>query len=204
MKAVIGRKIGMTQVFTEAGTATAVTLVKVEPNVVAQVKTGTKDGYEAIQVGLSKKTKAGKSTLGHLKASGLKNAVLREFRSEPTAEGEAALKAGDKLDVSQFEAGEAVTITAVSKGKGFAGTIKRHNFHRGPKSHGGMSYRRPGSIGSMYPQHVMKGKRMAGRMGQDTVTLKKVQVFDVNAEDGILALKGPLPGPNKGIVIIKG
>jgi large subunit ribosomal protein L3 len=119
-------------------------------------------------------------------------------------EGEAALKVGDQLDVTRFEPGDKVQVTGTSKGKGFAGTVKRHNFNTGPKSHGSHNYRQPGSIGSGYPQHVFKGIKMAGRMGGDRVTTKGLKVVSVDAENNLLAISGAIPGPRKGIVMIQG
>ncbi len=207
MKALIGRKLGMTQIFGERGKTQAVTLLQAGPCVVTQVKTAEKDGYNAIQLGFGEAKQLSKPATGHLKGSKSKARYLREFRLEPADDktaAETALKVGDKLEVSQFKAGDEVTIVAISKGKGFAGTIKRYNFSRGPKTHGSMSYRRPGSIGSMYPQKVFKGKKMAGRMGYDRVTLKKMKIAEVKSEERLLAVAGPIPGPRKGLVLIAG
>ena len=201
MKALIGRKLGMTQIFGERGKTQAVTLLQAGPCVVTQVKTSDKDGYTSIQLGFGDAKKLTKPMAGHTKQAGAKPRYLREFRLQQTEDN--APKVGDKLDVSQFEPGQEVTLVAVSRGKGFAGTIKRHNFSRGPKTHGGMSYRRPGSIGSMFPQKVFKGKKMAGRMGGDRVTLKKVKVAEVRPEQQLLAVAGPVPGPARGLVLIE-
>lgn len=198
MKALLARKIGMAQSYGSHGKVEPVTLLVAGPCTVTQIKTADKDGYSAIQVGLGEAKKPGKTASGHLKASGAKSEVLREFRMDDLAD----LKVGDKLDVNQFEVGQTVNIAAISKGKGFAGVIKRHNFQRGPKSHGTIGVRGHGSIGSMYPQKVFKGKRMAGRMGQDQVTLKQVKIIDVDPADNILAVQGPIPGPRRGLITI--
>lgn len=201
MKALIGRKIGMTQTFGEKGALTAVTLVQAEPNTITQIRNLDKDGYMALQLGFEEQKKLSKSQQGQLKASGANSKIKREFRLATTAD---EAKVGDKLDVSQFSGGDEVTVVAVSRGKGFAGTIKRHNFHRGPMSHGSKNKRGPGSIGSMYPQKVYKGRKMAGRMGAAQVSLRKVKVLEVDSAAHILALKGPVPGPRKGLVLIRG
>lgn len=203
MKALIARKIGMSQIFGEDGKMTPVTLLEANPSVVTQLMTVPKDGYGAIQLGYGDDKKPNKPQAGHLKASKSNAKVLKEFKlGHGKAGGE--LKIGDSLDVSQFTVGDKVVISAVSKGKGFAGTIKRYNFHRGPMTHGSRSHRRLGSIGSMYPQKVFKGKKMPGRMGADKVTLKKVPVMLADTEKNVLAVKGPVPGPKKGYVLIKG
>ena len=206
MKALIGRKLGMTQIFGERGKTQAVTLLQAGPCVVTQVKTADKDGYIAVQLGFGEAKKLSKPATGHLKSSQAKSRYLREFRVQPAADDadtSGELKVGDKLDASQFEVGDEVTIVGISRGKGFAGTIKRHNFSRGPKTHGSMSYRRPGSIGSMYPQKVFKGQKMSGRMGNDRVTLQKVKIAEVKPEEQLLAIAGPVPGPRKGLVLIE-
>lgn len=195
MKSLIGQKIGMSQMFGERGRVSPVTLLAAGPNTVTQVKDVNKDGYMAVQLGYGNAKKAAKAKA--------KYKYLREFRLDPDSEA-GAVKPGQKLDVSQFAAGDKVTLIAVSRGKGFAGTIKRYNFSRGPKTHGGRNYRRPGSIGSMYPQKVFKGKKMAGRMGGNRITLKKVQVTAVDKEKNILVVKGQVPGPRNGLVLIKG
>ena len=201
MQAIIGRKIGMSQMFGDRGKVIPVTLVEAGPCVVTQLRDAAKDGYTAVQLGFGEAKKLNKPGTGHLKASKAKSSVLREFRWPEQPDG---LKVGDTLDVSQFEAGQQVKVTAISKGKGFAGTVKRHNFNTGPKTHGSDDYRTPGSIGSMYPQKVMKGKKMAGRMGHDRVTIKNVKIADVQPEKNLLALTGAVPGANRSIVIIKG
>lgn len=202
MKALIARKIGMSQVFAEDGTLVPITLLEAGPAVVTQLREAEKDSYQAIQLGSGEAKKLSKTKVGHLKKSNSKAKIMREFRLSEADKAE--LKLGDKLDVSQFEPGDRVTLSAVSKGKGFAGTIKRYNFHRGPMSHGSRSHRRLGSIGSMYPQRVFKGKKMPGRMGHDQITLKKVKVIMSDSEKNLLGVKGPVPGPNKGYVMVRG
>lgn len=210
MKALIGRKVGMTQIYQgERGKAVPVTLVQAGPCVITQVRSLQKDGYSAIQIGFGEAKNIKKPQLGHLKPTKAKSAVLREIRLDNEQKSiseteQTEYKVGDVLDVGQFETGEKIKVTATSKGKGFAGTIKRWNFHRGPKTHGSDNYRQPGSIGSMYPQRVLKGKKMAGRMGHDTVTIKNLSIAEIDNEQNILAISGAIPGPNKSVVIIKG
>ena len=200
MKALIGRKVGMTQIFTEEGNVQRITVIEATPNVVTQLKTIEKDGYSAVQLGFGTAKKAAKPQAGHMKASGSMSSVLREIRLDDAGD----LNVGAKLDVNTFELGDSVQITGTSKGKGFAGTIKRHNFHRGPKTHGSHNYRAPGSIGAGYPEHVFKGMRMAGRMGGDQVTVKGAKIALVDAERNLIGITGAVPGPRKGIVIVRG
>ena len=169
------------------------------------------DGYNAVQLGFGEAKKLSKSQAGQLKKSGAKSVYLKEFRASEVvveasegAEKPAELKIGDNLTVDMFEVGEQVVVSGVSKGKGFAGTIKRHNFHRGPKTHGSHNYREPGSIGAGYPQHVFKGIKMAGQMGHDNVTIKNQKIAMIDAENNLIAIVGSVPGPRKGLVVIKG
>ncbi len=199
MKALIGRKVGMTQIFTDEGNVQRITVIEATPNVVTQLKTNEKDGYTAVQLGFGEAKKPAKPQAGHMKASGAMSQVLREIRLEDAGE----LSVGAKLDVTNFELGDSVQITGTSKGKGFAGTIKRHNFHRGPKTHGSHNYRAPGSIGAGYPEHVFKGMRMAGRMGGDRVTVKGAKIALVDADRNLIGITGAVPGPRKGIVIVR-
>ena len=202
MKALLGTKIGMTQIISEDGRAVPVTLIQAGPVTVTQVKTVDTDGYNAVQVGFDEGKNLSKAVAGHLKAANVTPKFIREFRVEDTTE---ELTVGSTIDVTAFELGDVVDATGVSKGKGFAGTIKRHNFERHKKTHGGKgNTRKPGSIGSMYPQKVFKGKRMAGRMGHEQVTVKNLTVAYVDAEDNVIGLKGAVPGPRKGIVRIAG
>lgn len=194
----------MTQIFDDNGNVLPVTVIDAGSCVITQVKTDEVDGYTAVQVGYGDAKKLGKSQAGHQKASGSESKHLREFRLDELPEGDAALKVGTKLEVTSFEVGDSVQVSATSKGKGFAGTIKRHNFSRGPKTHGSHNYRAPGSIGAGYPEHVMKGMRMAGQMGNERVTTKNLKVVLIDPERGILAVKGAVPGPRKGLVVVRG
>lgn len=202
MKALLGTKIGMTQIISEDGVATPVTLIKAGPVTVTQVKTVETDGYNAVQVAYGEGKNLSKAVAGHVKPAQVTPKHIREFRVETLPED---LKVGDSIDVSQFVLGDVVDATGTSKGKGFAGTVKRHNFNTSKKSHGGKGYiRKPGSIGSMYPQKVFKGKRMAGRMGHDRVTVKNLTVAYVDTTNNLIGLKGAVPGPNKGLIVIGG
>jgi large subunit ribosomal protein L3 len=200
VKALVTRKIGMTSIITDKGAAIAVTLLKATPNTITQIKTNDIDGYQAIQVGFEEKKKMAKPQAGHFKNSKASPKVVREFRLDEAEE----LTVGGQIDAEAFEVGDKVSATGLSKGKGFAGTIKRHNFHRGRKTHGGRSYRRPGSIGSMFPQRIFPGKKMAGQMGHDRVTTKGLKIAIVDKELGVIGVTGAVPGPRKGIVLLKG
>ncbi len=195
MKAIVGKKLGMTRIFNEKGAVIPVTLILAEPNVVTQIKTEEKDGYAATQVAMVQDKKLKKPQAGHLAKVDIKSRVLREFALTD-------LNLGDKVDLNQFNVGEKVVVSATSKGKGFAGTVKRHNFHCGPKTHGSNNYRQPGSIGSMYPQRVIKGRRMAGHMGHEQVTVKNLEVVQVDLPNHVIYIRGAVPGPVKGFVRI--
>lgn len=199
VKALITRKVGMTTIIDERGAAIAVTLLKATPNTVTQIKTPEIDGYSAIQLGFEQKNKVARPQAGHFKNSKATPKVTREFR----VTDDTPLAVGETLDAEIFEVGDAVSATGTSKGKGFAGTIKRHNFHRGRKTHGGRSYRRPGSIGSMFPQRIFPGKKMAGHMGANQVTTKGLKVALVDKELGIVGVTGAVPGPRKGLILLK-
>ncbi len=202
MKALLGTKIGMTQIISEDGVATPVTLIQAGPVTVTQVKSVESDGYNAVQVAFGEGKNLSKAVAGHTKPAQVTPKHIREFRVEELPED---LKIGDKIDVSQFVLGDVVDATGISKGKGFAGTVKRHNFNTSKKTHGGNgNVRKPGSIGSMYPQKIFKGKRMAGRMGHDRVTVKNLTVAYVDPTNNLIGLKGAVPGPNKGLVVIGG
>ena len=202
MKTLLGTKIGMTQIISEDGAAIPVTLVKAGPITVTQVKTVEKDGYNAVQVGYGEGKNLSNAVSGHVKAAKVTPKVIREVRVE---EHDGEIKVGDSFDVTVFAVGDSVDVTGISKGKGFAGTVKRHNFNTSKKTHGGNgNVRKPGSIGSMYPQKVFRGKRMAGRMGHDQVTVKNLTVAYVDADLGLIGLKGAVPGPRRGIVTIGG
>ena len=201
MKALIARKVGMTSTIAEDGAVQAVTLLSASPCVVTQVKTDDTDGYTAVQLGFEEAKNLGKAQAGHVKAAGANPKIIREFR---VAEITEELKVGEKISADVFEVGDAIDVTGTSKGKGWAGTIKRHNFHRQRKTHGGKgNTRKVGSIGSMYPQHIFKGKKMAGQMGDEQVTVKNLKIAYVDAENGVIGVTGAVPGPRKGVVFLK-
>ena len=202
MKALLGTKIGMTQILSDDGTATPVTLIQAGPVTVTQVKSLEKDGYNAVQVAFGSGKNLSKAVAGHVKASKTSPKYIREFRVEELTDD---LSIGSQIDVSAFALGDHVSATGTSKGKGFAGTVKRHNFNTSKKTHGGNgNVRKPGSIGSMYPQKVFKGKRMAGRMGGERVTVKNLEVAYLDAENNLIGLKGAVPGPRKSLIIVNG
>jgi large subunit ribosomal protein L3 len=204
MKALITRKIGMTSTIDEDGMVQAVTLLSASPCVITQVKTDETDGYQSLQIGFEETKRVNKPQENHFKNSGKMPKVVREFRTENIELSE-DLKVGSELTAEVFSVGDMVEVTGNSKGKGYAGTIKRHNFHRQRATHGGKgNTRKVGSIGSMYPQRIFKGKKMAGRMGNERVTVKNLKVTIVDVEKGILAVSGAVPGPRKGIVLVKG
>jgi large subunit ribosomal protein L3 len=203
MKGILGRKLGMTQIFdAESGAVTPVTVIEAGPCPVVQVKTVETDGYEAVQLAFDAvaERKLSKPELGHLaKAGAAAHRHLVEFR------GPTELQVGESVTVEAFEPGEAVKVAGVSIGKGFQGTIKRHNFKRGPVSHGSHNVRKPGSIGaSATPSRVFKGQKMAGRMGGKRITQLGLVVHEVDAERNLLLVKGAIPGPKSGIVEIRG
>ena len=201
MKALLGTKIGMTQVIGEDGVAIPVTLIQAGPVTVTQVKSVEIDGYNAVQVSFGEGKNLSKAVAGHVKPAGVTPKEIREFRIDDLGE----LKVGDSWNVEQFELGDSVDATGISKGKGFAGTIKRHNFKRHRKTHGGKgNTRKPGSIGSMYPQKIFKGKRMAGHMGAEQVTVKNLVVAYVSVADNLIGVKGAVPGPKKGLIVLEG
>lgn len=204
---IIGKKIGMTQIFAEDGTVTPVTVVKAGPCIVVQKKTVNSDGYEAVQLGFvddRAPKKVTKPMQGHFQKTGNGAAptrVLREFRLED--ENGEATSVGDKVLVDQFEANDTVNIIGTSKGKGFAGDIKRHGFGGGRATHGSMFHRAPGSIGSSaYPSRVIPGTKMPGHMGNVRVTTKGLRVVRVDAERNLLMIHGSIPGPNGGLLLI--
>lgn len=201
MKALLGTKIGMTQIIGEDGVATPVTLIQAGPVTVTQVKSVEIDGYNAVQVAYGEGKNLSKAVAGHVQAAKVTPKHIREFRIDEPSD----LKVGDVIDVTSFELGDVVDATGISKGKGFAGTIKRHNFMRHKKTHGGKgNVRKPGSIGSMYPQKVFKGKRMAGHMGAEQVTVKNLSVAYISAADNLIGVKGAVPGPKKGLIQLGG
>jgi large subunit ribosomal protein L3 len=203
MKGIVGRKLGMTQVFDEeTGVRTPVTVIQAGPCPVVQVKTIETDGYEAVQLAFDpvKDWKLTKARLGHLKKGKAgPHRHLAEFR------GGSELTVGESVTVESFEPGEGIKVSGIGIGKGFAGTIKRHRFGRGPASHGSHNIRQPGSIGAAaYPARVWKGQRMAGRMGGKRVTQVGLSVHSVDPEQNLLLVRGPVPGPKNGIVEIRG
>jgi large subunit ribosomal protein L3 len=207
---IIGKKVGMTQLFAEDGTVTPVTVIKAGPCVVVQTKSASgKDGYDAVQIGLVeerpvKLKNVNKPMRGHFEKTGAgtpPTRVLKEFRLE----GDAGVSVGDKVLVAdQFADGDSIEVIGKSKGRGFAGTVKRHKFNRGPESHGSMNVRAPGSIGqSAYPSRVIKGTRSSGHMGDVRVTVKGLTVARVDAENNLLMIRGAVPGANGTVVIVK-
>ena len=196
---IIGKKIGMSQVFSDSGKVEAVTVIEAGPCLVTQIKTADKEGYNAVQLGFSNAKKLNKAEQGHLKELG-KLKKLREFRVDDTAE----MKVGDKVDVSQFKTGDVVNVTGVSKGKGFSGVVKRHGFHGGPKTHGQTyRHRAPGAIGATTsPGRVLKGMRMAGHMGAERVTQKGLKVYKTDPEHNLLLVQGAVPGAKNGLLLI--
>lgn len=203
MKGIIGKKVGMTQVFDEQGTVTPVTVIEAEPNVIVQIKTVDTDGYNAVQVasGNVKEKRVNKPVKGHFDKAGIEyKKYLREFSVEDT-EG---LNVGDEIKVSVFEEGQKVDVIGTSKGKGTQGVIRRHGFGRGRESHGSKFHRMPGGMGAAsYPGRVWKGHRMAGKMGHERVTVQNLQVVKVFEDKNLLLVKGAVPGPKKGLVIVR-
>jgi large subunit ribosomal protein L3 len=202
---ILGKKIGMTQVFRPDGQAVPVTLLKAGPCMVVQRKTPTSDGYDAVQLGLVEFVKAArinKPRTGHLKKANVEGAkFLREFALRP---GDDDLKPGDQVLVGQFKPNDKVDVIGVSKGRGFAGVVRRHHFRGGEGSHGSMFHRAPGSIGaSSYPSRVLPGMRMGGHLGSAQVTVRNLEVIDVDTEDNVLVVKGAVPGPNGSYVVVR-
>ena len=204
MKGLLGKKIGMSQLFATDGTLIPVTIVEIEPNVITQIKTVATDGYNAIQVGIEDKRQAltNRPEMGHAKKAGLDTGkrVYREFAI--TEEEVASYQLGQTIDVSIFDNGDVVDVQGTSKGKGFQGVIKRHNQSSGPMSHGSRFHRRPGSMGAVAPQ-VFKGKNLPGQMGHKTITTQNLEVVKVDVERNVLIIKGSIPGAKKGFVTIQ-
>ena len=202
-KGILGRKIGMTQVFAENGHLIPVTVVEVAPNVVLQKKSDDSDGYVAVQVGFEDKREklANKPEKGHVaKANTAPKRFIREFRGDDLA----AYEVGQEVKVDIFAAGDIVDVTGISKGKGFQGVIKRHGQSRGPMAHGSRYHRRPGSMGPVAPNRVFKGKLLPGRMGGDQVTVQNLEIVKVDTERNLLLIKGNVPGAKKALLKIKG
>jgi large subunit ribosomal protein L3 len=201
MKALITRKVGMTSTISDDGVVTAITLLSVQDHTVLHHKTDEKDGYTAVQVGTETAKKLSKSVTGHVKTSKVMPKIIREFRLNEIPE---ELTVGATISADVFSVGDDVQVTGLTKGKGWAGTIRRHNFHRQRKTHGGKgNTRKPGSIGSMYPQHIFKGTRMAGQLGHEQITVKGLKVALIDTELGVIGVTGSVPGPKKGILIVK-
>lgn len=202
MKGILGRKVGMTQVFAKNGKLTPVTVIEVEPNVVTQIKTKDNEGYEAIQIAFSnKREKLVNAPLkGHFKKA---NTTPKRFLKELKGVDITAYQVGDEIKADVFNVGEMVDVTGVSKGKGFQGVIKRHGQSRGPMTHGSHFHRSPGSMGSMRPMRVFKGKKLPGQMGGGVITVQNLQVIAVDLENNVILVKGNVPGPKKTCVLIK-
>ena len=203
MQVILGTKIGMTQIIGSDGVVTPVTIIEAGPATVTQIKTVETDGYNAVQLGFGKGKNLSKSVSGHVKkvVENINPKVLKELRRDDLGD----LKLGDVITVDAFKLGDKVSVTGISKGKGFAGTVKRWNFQESRNTHGFKGdIRKVGSIGSMYPQKVFKGKRMPGRMGHDQVTVKNLVVAYIDVENNLLGLKGAVPGPKKGTLTIEG
>lgn len=199
MKGILGRKVGMTQVFSKDGKLIPVTVVSVEPNTVMQVKTIETDGYNAIQLGVvdKKEKNSSRASVGHAKKA---NTTPKRFLKEICDfEG---YQVGDKVSADIFEVGDIVDVTGTSKGKGFAGTIKRHGQSRGPMTHGSHYHRGPGSLGTMLPKRVLKGKNLPGHMGSETVTVQNLEIIEANATENYILVSGNVPGAKKGLVTI--
>ena len=201
MKGILGRKAGMTQVFTKEGKLIPVTVVEVEPNVVMQVKTVEKDGYSAIQLGVfdKKEKNSSKPSIGHAKKA---NTTPKRFLKE-IRDVEGSYNLGDTVSANIFEVGEVVDVTGTSKGKGFEGTIKRHNQSRGPMTHGSRYHRGPGSLGTMLPKRVLKGKNLPGHMGHETITIQNLEIIEANASENYILVSGNIPGAKNSLVLIK-
>jgi large subunit ribosomal protein L3 len=201
IKGMVGRKLGMTQIFDESGVVHPVTVIECGPNVVTQIRTVEKDGYEAIQLGFGLSKRLNEPEKGHRKASGFLSATLREVKADSVAEFEV----GQQIKVDAFAEGELIDVTGITKGRGFQGGVKRHGFSGGPKTHGQSDrLRAPGSIGaSATPGRVLKGMKMAGHMGNARVTIENLKVLRVDTERNLLLVQGSVPGPNKGIVMVR-
>lgn len=198
MRAILAEKKEMAHIFDENGNQVPVTILLATPNKVTQVKTKEKDGYSALQIGFGEKKNHKKPQLVHLGKAKSKAKAVKEIELESGKE----YKIGDEIKLDVFEAGDDIIVRGISKGKGFAGTIKRHNFSRGQMTHGSRNHRAPGSIGAAFPQHVFKGQKLPGRMGAEQVTVKGQKIAKIIAEENLILVKGPVPGPKKGIVLV--
>jgi large subunit ribosomal protein L3 len=201
IQGLVGRKLGMTQMFDDTGVVHPVTIIECGPNVVTQVKTADKDGYEAIQLGFGLDKRLNRPEQGHRRGSGFMSRTLRELKADDVGEFEV----GQVIKADTFDVGEIVDVTGTSKGRGFQGGVKRHGFKGGPKTHGQSDrHRAPGSIGSSAtPGRVFKGLRMAGHMGHERVTVQNLKVLRVDPERNLLLIQGSVPGPIKGIVLVR-
>ncbi len=202
MKGILGTKVGMTQVFTKNGKLIPVTVIEVEPNVVTQIKTVEKDGYNAVQLGYKtvRENVSNKAKIGHTKKANTEpKRFLREIRGVNVDDYEL----GQVIKADFFEAGEIVDVSGISKGKGFQGVIKRHNQSRGPMGHGSQYHRGVGSLGTMLPMHVLKGKKLPGHMGNVASTIQNLEVVAVDLENNVILIKGNVPGPKKSLVMIR-
>ena len=201
MKGILGRKVGMTQVFTKDGKLIPVTVIEVQPNVVMQVKTNEVNGYNAIQLGVfeKKEKNASKAEIGNAKKA---NTTPKRFLKE-IRDYDGSYNIGDAIGVDLFANGEIVDVTGTTKGKGFQGVIKRHGQSRGPMGHGSHYHRRPGSLGTMLPKRVLKGKKLAGHMGDETVTIQNLEVIEVNVNENYILISGNVPGAKNSLVLIK-
>jgi large subunit ribosomal protein L3 len=202
IEGIIGKKLGMTEFFTDNGTAVVATVIEAGPCYVLQRKTSEKDGYDAVQIGFEevKPQRVAKPMMGHFKKAGV--APQRHVMEFAVPEGD--YNPGDEIKADIFQEGEAVDVVGTSKGKGFSGVMKKHNFRGQPASHGGMAHRRLGAIGqASYPAKVWKGIKMPGRLGNERVTVRNVSVFKVDAENNLIIVKGSVPGPKGGLLMIK-
>ena len=202
MKGILGRKLGMTQVFGTDGKLVPVTVIEIEPNVVTQIKTVSNDGYDAVQLGFDtvREKVSNKAKIGHTKKAGsAPKRFLREIRGVDVS----SYTLGQEVGADLFEAGEMVDVTGISKGKGYQGVIKKNNQHRGPMTHGSKYHRGVGSLGTMRPMRVLPGKALPGHMGAEKVTIQNIEIIKVDMEDNCILVKGSIPGPKKGMVMIK-
>jgi large subunit ribosomal protein L3 len=205
IQALLGRKLGMTRIFDENGVVTGATLVEAGPCFVTQLRTAEQDGYTAVQLGFGERPRPNKPAKGHLKKAGLPDKNGLEALREVPADSTDDLELGARIDASMFAQGEIVDVVGTSKGRGFAGVMKRHNFHGGPKTHGQSDrWRHSGSVGSgTTPGRTFKNMRMAGQLGDARVTVKNLRILSVDPERNLVALRGAIPGPNGGLVMIR-
>ena len=201
MKGILGRKIAMTGVFAKSGKLIPVTVIEIEPNIVSQIKTKEKDGYDAIQLATVDKSEkhSNKPEMGRAKKA---NTTPKRFLKE-IRDYDGQVNIGDVITANTFEVGDVVDVTGTSKGHGFTGVIKRHNQSRGPETHGSRYHRRPGSLGTMLPKRVLKGKKLSGHMGVDTVTIQNLEIIEVNESEGYILVSGNVPGAKNSVVFIK-